>query len=157
MKIYTSILGDIKDDKYQDHIHRCEHDQTLDLIEIKNTDVARRKFKAVSVKGYNVGIALPRNEKLCDGAILEYGNRYSLVLRTQPEDWIQIQPKNKGVALRLGYFAGNLHWTVKFEKDILWVAQTQELQTYISRINQAFSADEAQILNTVLKSRKSKL
>ena len=152
MRLYDQILNDFIGPNLKEDLHAFEHKREIDTIILNSEDLSRRRFKCETEQGYQIGISLPRTEKLYDGAVLEFSENYCLIVRVEPEKWLIIRPNNEKIALRLGYFAGNLHWTVKFDGELLLVALKQDKDTYLSRLKEGFKADEIQ----VIKAEKSK-
>ncbi len=69
-----------------------------------------------------MAIALPRDQKLFDGAVLLLDADRALVVRVDRQHWLQLQPRSLADAIELGYHAGNLHWRVRFADEALLVA-----------------------------------
>ena len=146
MKLYDRILNDLIKPNLKEHLHAFEHKREVDAIILNSEDLSRRRFKCETKQGHQVGISLPRSEKLYDGAVLEFSENYCLIVRVEPEKWLIIRPDNEKIALKLGYFAGNLHWTVKFDEGHLMVAWKQDKNTYLSRIKESFKPGEVHLI-----------
>ena len=145
MKVYTKLLDPTKDNIEQ-LIHKLEHEEALDTIRLNADDLSRRRFTSETTFGKTVGISLPRTLKLYDGALLEISERYCLMVNVETENWLRLEVQSADVALRLGYFAGNLHWAVKFDQNSLNVAISGDVDAYLDRINNIFKGCEVKIL-----------
>ena len=145
MKVYTKLLDPTKDNIEQ-VIHKLEHEEALDTIRLNADDLSRRRFTSETTFGKTVGISLPRSLKLYDGALLEISERYCLMVKVEPETWLRLEVQSADVALRLGYFAGNLHWAVKFDQNSLSVAISGDVNSYLDRIKNVFKGCEVKIL-----------
>ena len=145
MKVYTKLLDPTKDNTEQ-LIHKLEHEEALDTIRLNADDLSRRRFTSETTFGKTVGISLPRSLKLYDGALLEISERYCLMVKVEPENWLRLEVQSADVALRLGYFAGNLHWAVKFDQNSISVAISGDVDSYLDRINNVFKGCEVKIL-----------
>lgn len=145
MKVYTKLLDPTKDNIEQ-LIHKLEHEEALDTIRLNADDLSRRRFTSETTFGKTVGISLPRSSKLYDGALLEISERYCLMVKVEPENWLSLEVESADVALRLGYFAGNLHWAVKFDQNSLNVAISGDVDSYLDRIHNVFKGCEVKIL-----------
>ena len=145
MKVYTKLLDPTKDNIAQ-LIHKLEHEEALDTIRLNADDLSRRRFTSETTFGKTVGISLPRSSKLYDGALLEISERYCLMVKVEPETWLRLEVQSADVALRLGYFAGNLHWAVKFDQNSLSVAISGDVNSYLDRIKNVFKGCEVKIL-----------
>ena len=145
MKVYTKLLDPTKD-SIEQLIHKLEHEEAVDMIRLNADDLSRRRFTSETTFGKTVGISLPRSLKLYDGALLEISERYCLMVKVEPETWLRLEVQSADVALRLGYFAGNLHWAVKFDQNSLSVAISGDVNSYLDRIKNVFKGCEVKIL-----------
>ena len=145
MKVYTQLLDPTNENREQ-LIHKLEHEEAVDTIRLNVDDLSRRRFTSETTFGKTVGISLPRSLKLFDGAVLEISEGYCLVVKVEPENWLRLEVQSADVALRLGYFAGNLHWAVKFDQNSLSVAISGNVNSYLDRINNVFTDYEVKIL-----------
>lgn len=131
---YTNIIGSSAQEAYSDKLHDLDHADKLDFISLSSDNIQRKRLKVVSYKGKECGIALPREQKLYDGAILSLAADYALVVRCADAKWLRCTPIDNAAALELGYFAGNMHWSVRFDKNILEIALKGKLQDYQGKI-----------------------
>ncbi|MEM7668523.1 MAG: urease accessory protein UreE [Pseudomonadota bacterium] len=122
MEIFTDILGASDDPALAGSLHRLEHAEAVDELRVPRADLARRRLRAVTAKGADIAIALPREAQLFDGAVLRCDPNGALIVRVEAEHWLRVRPASAETALRLGYHAGNLHWRVRFDEADLMVA-----------------------------------
>ncbi|MEL6997521.1 MAG: urease accessory protein UreE [Pseudomonadota bacterium] len=122
MEMFTGILGTMDDPALAGPLHRLEHADAVDELLIPRADLARRRLRAVTAKGADIAIALPREVQLFDGAVLRCDADHALIVRVEAEHWLRVRPAGAEAALRLGYHAGNLHWRVRFDGTDLIVA-----------------------------------
>ena len=134
MHLVTDIVGNIADPDLHDEIHRLEHLGVVETVTVPVADLARRRLKARTDKGTDVAIALPRSQRLEDGAVLSATETCAIVVRVEAENWMRLRSANADAALRIGYFAGNLHWRVKFDGRDLLVALDQDESLYRERL-----------------------
>src|SRR5437763_1106124 len=106
------VLGSRLEAAYSEEIHRLEHRGAVDFVNIPIADLARRRLLAMTRAGEELAIALPRNERLFDGAILLIDTERAIVVRAGTERWMRLDPRSISDAIELGYHAGNLHWRV---------------------------------------------
>ena len=90
--------------------------------------------------GEELAIALPRDQKLFDGAVLLIDGERAIVVRAATERWLRLEPRSIGDAIELGYHAGNLHWRVRFEGEILFVALEGRPEDYVARLQELISS-----------------
>lgn len=132
MQVFSDILGSVSD--FHDRLHGLEHDHAVDVLRMARADLSRRRLRAVTEGGREVAVALPRDQKLFDGAVLALSEDSALVVRVEAETWLRLVPADQAVALRLGYFCGNLHWRVRFEGHVLLIAVETDEQVYFDRL-----------------------
>ncbi len=58
----------------------------------------------------------------------------AVVVRLAAERWLALAPRDSAAALELGYFAGNLHWRVRFAGERLLVALEGPEDDYLVRL-----------------------
>ncbi len=104
-----------------------------------NPAVARERIyeavRAVTDAGAECTIALPRDEHLAAGAVLLLESDRAIVVRMNEERWLTLFPGDRASALELGYFAGNLHWRVKFDHDRIRIALDGPEDYYVGRLS----------------------
>lgn len=134
MEIFTDILGESDDPALAGPLHRLEHAEAVDELLIPRADLARRRLRAMTAKGADIAIALPREVQLFDGAVLHCDDDNALIVRVEAEHWLRVRPSSAKSALRLGYHAGNLHWRVRFDGTDLMVALEGPADRYRDRL-----------------------
>lgn len=135
MEIYTTILGKADAPEHHDALHHLAHRHAVDVVRLSRADLARRRLRTRTEAGTEVAIALPRDQKLFEGAVLALEKDSALVVRVETEHWLRIKPRDAAAALRLGYFCGNLHWRVRFDQDDVLVAVETEARVYLERLD----------------------
>jgi urease accessory protein len=133
------VLGSRLDSAFSEEIHRLEHRGEVDVVNIPVADLARRRLLATTRGGEELAIALPRHQKLFDGAVLLIDGARAIVVRAATERWMRLEPRSISDAIELGYHAGNLHWRVRFEGDVLFVALEGRPEDYAARLEQMIS------------------
>src|SRR5258707_10630469 len=116
------VLGSRLESEYSEEIHRLEHRGAVDLVNIPVADLDRRRLLATTRAGEELAIALPRHQKLFDGAVLLIDDEHAIVVRAATERWMRLEPRSISDAIELGYHAGNLHWRGGFPGGGLFVA-----------------------------------
>lgn len=130
------VLGSRIDPNFSEDLHRLEHSGGVDIVSIPVADLARRRLLATTRGGQELAIALPRNEKLFDGAVLFIDDARAIVVHAGTERWLRLVPRSIADAIELGYQAGNLHWRVRFEGEALFVALEGRAEDYIARLDE---------------------
>jgi urease accessory protein len=128
------VLGSRLDPAFAERIHELEHRGAVDLLTMPAADVSRHRLRATTEGGTEVAIALPRDQRLFDGAVLVLENDRAVVVRVAEERWLRLQPYAIADALELGHLAGNLHWRVRFTGETMLVAMEAPLDDYLARL-----------------------
>lgn len=128
------IVGALDEPWLHDVVHRLEHRGEVETLVISRADMARRRLRAVTDRGTEIAIALPRDTALVDRAVLLLDPDRAIILRVEAEHWLRLRPHDAAEALSLGYLAGNLHWRARFDGIDLLVAVERPVETYLDRV-----------------------
>lgn len=134
MLLVDRVLGSRLDPSMADRLHDLDHSGRVHSLTLPAAELARRRFRATSSSGEDVAIALPRDQKLYDGAVLVLEPDRALVVRVDCQQWLSLQPRSIADAVELGYKAGNMHWRVRFKGEALLVALEAPVSDYIDRL-----------------------
>jgi urease accessory protein len=134
------VLGSRLETAFSEAIHRLDHRGAVDVVNIPVADLDRRRLLATTRAGEELAIALPRHQKLFDGAVLLIDDARAIVVRAATERWMRLEPRSIGDAIELGYHAGNLHWRVRFEGEALFVALEGRPEDYTARLGEMIAA-----------------
>ena len=142
MNIISEIIGQADQPDLCDQLRKLDHAHAVDHLRLPRTELARRRFRGITDAGREIAIALPRDMQLFDGAVLAIDATAALVVRVEAQDWLRFVPRDPPAALKLGYFAGNLHWRVRFEGEVLLIAVDTEERIYLDRLKPMLQAGE---------------
>ena len=134
------ILGSRLESGFADRIHQLEHRGAVDIVEIPVADLARRRLLITTAGGKELAIALPRDQKLYDGAVLLLDEDHAIVVRASTQRWLRLEPRSIHDAIELGYHAGNLHWRVRFDGEVLLIALEGRPEDYTARLDSLISS-----------------
>jgi len=148
-RVFTKILGAASSPELHDALHRLEHAHAVDHVRLPRNDLARRRLRTNTEMGREIAIALPRDQQLFDGAVLECDETAALVVRVETEQWLSLTARDHAAALALGYFCGNLHWRVRFEGERVLVAVEVEERFYHDRLAPMIAAGEVRIVGAL--------
>jgi urease accessory protein len=140
MITYTSIVGSASDPRVADLLHALEHRGRVDTVTLAADDIRRHRLRTRTERGVECGIALDRQTHLFDGALLHLDADAALVVRTEHTRWLRLHARDVASALELGYFAGNMHWAVRFAASVLEIAVKGPLEDYRARLAPMFEA-----------------
>jgi urease accessory protein len=129
------ILGDARDHAMEHRLHHLEHDGAVEFITLNRADTQRHRLRAMTDRGTECAVVVPRDQHLFDGAVMLLEANRAVVVRVEASQWLRFKPRDMHSALELGCFAGNLHWRVKFENGALLVAVENELDYYLQRLH----------------------
>jgi urease accessory protein len=142
MQHIHTIIGSSSDEEYHNLMHEMEASGAVDFLELSNIDLSRRRFRHKTRKGVELAISLDRDTKLFDGAILEFCKKSAIIVKVKPEKWLKVKCKNASLNLKLGYFAGNLHWAVRFADESIFIEVQGDFSDYINRLESAFDMSD---------------
>ena len=130
-----SILGTATDAAIAEQLHHLEHRGKVEYIMLAGEDTARRRLHVTTDRGTECAIVLPRTDRLSNGAVLLLESDRAIVVRLKETEWLALLPRDAASALELGYFAGNMHWPVRFDGAALKVALHGPVQSYLERLD----------------------
>lgn len=136
----TAIVGFAEDEHIAGRLHDLEHQGQVDEIVLAREDLARRRIRTRTANGMECTISLPRHQRLTDGAVLLLEEARAIVVRALPERWMIFEPSDVAAALELGYFAGNMHWRVRFEGSRLAIGVEEDQSFYLERLGPLLAA-----------------
>jgi urease accessory protein len=134
------VLGSRLDAMLAEKLHQLEHRGAVDIVNVPIADLARRRLLITTRAGEELAIALPRHERLFDGAVLLLDDDRAIVVRAATERWLRLEPRSISDAIELGYHVGNLHWRVRFVGEVLLVALEGRPEDYTARLEKLISA-----------------
>jgi|SRR5215204_2263890 len=144
------IVGGRLDDGIADRLHDLEHHGVVEEVVLDVADLSRRRLRATTSRGSEIAIALTRDQRLYDGAVLLLDPQRAILVRVAAERWIRFRCKSISDAIELGYHAGNLHWRVRFEGEALLVALEAPAEDYIARLGALIS--DGRVMASILDS-----
>ena len=131
-----AILACASAPSVHERLHELEGVGGVEYVSLSPRDMARRRLRVTTDKGTCCAIALPRGERLHDGAVLALGESRAIVVRVAGESWLRLRPACAADAMCLGYHAGNLHWRVRFDGEELLVAMDGPEADYLARLDE---------------------
>jgi len=143
----NQILGNSSEEAMAEQIHRLSHDGGLEEIRLSAADTARKRLRVTTDKGTDCAIALAREARLENGSVLLLEDARAIIVRMLETKWLRIAPADDAAALELGYFAGNLHWRVRFDGAVLEVALEGPEENYLARLANHFESGRARRLD----------
>jgi len=133
LKLET-IVGSRLDPEIAARLHELDHRGAVEVLLLETKDATRKRLRVATGHGTDCAIALPREETLFDGAVLLLDEQRAIVVRFNQQRWLRLVPQTAAAALELGYHAGNLHWRIRFDHNVLLVAIEGPIEQYKDRI-----------------------
>jgi urease accessory protein len=136
----SSIVGYANERDIARRLHHAEHEGKLEYVTLNQQDTQRHRLRITTDRGTDVAIALPRHERLANGVVLYLDEERAIVVRMQEPVWLFLRARDAAAALELGYFAGNMHWKVRFDGEVLQIAAEGPEQGYLDRMAHLIAA-----------------
>ena len=143
----TQIIGGEHDPALAGRLHEVSHHGRIEEITLGRDDLARRRIRIHTDAGTDCAIAIARSDKLFDGAVLLLEEARAIVVRMEPERWLSIEAESEAAGLQLGYFAGNMHWRVRFDGTILRIALEGDRKNYLDRLEPVLKLGKLRVLD----------
>jgi urease accessory protein len=130
------VLGSRLEPAFSERLLRLEHHNAVDVVQLSDSELEQQRFLATTRHGQELAIALPRYQRLFDGAVLLLDDTHAIVVRAANRRWLRLEPRSLSDAIELGYQVGNLHWRVRFEGEALLVAIEGRPENYAVRLGE---------------------
>ena len=144
---FQRILGAATDPAIAARLHRLGHDGKVEYLTLSSEDTQRHRMRASTDAGTECAVVLERSQQLFNGAVLMLNDERAVVVRMRETQWLTLTPRDIAAALELGYFAGNMHWAVRFEGAWLRIALQGPLAPYLERLQPFMQDGRARQIN----------
>ncbi len=129
-----NIVGAATDAHIADRLHDLGHADRVEYLTLSQEDTHRHRLRATTDAGTECAVVLGRSEHLYNGAVLMLTDDKAVVVKMRDTEWLTLAPRDAAAALELGYFAGNMHWAVRFEGAWLRIALQGPVERYLERL-----------------------
>ncbi|MEM9252552.1 MAG: urease accessory protein UreE [Planctomycetota bacterium] len=130
----SRILGHASDPTLAARLTEAVAAGVAETVSLDSQDTPRRRMRVSTDRGTECLIALPRDQRLSDGAILVDEPGRVVVVRLERQRWLTLEPTSMPAALQVGYFCGNMHWRVRFHAGLISVAMQSDRSDYVARV-----------------------
>jgi urease accessory protein len=134
MLILDRIVGQASDPALADRLHDLSHHGQVETLSLSASDIQRHRLRLASDRGTDCAIRLERHQQLRNGSVLMLDGQRAIVVQMQDQQFLELQPRDVAAALELGYFAGNMHWKVRFAGYILQIPLNGPEADYLERL-----------------------
>ncbi len=134
----TDVLGHSHDSKLSSRLHELSHQNKVEYIVLDHPNLQRRRFRVKTDRGTDCAISISRETRLTNGAVLLLESDRAIVVKMSKDRWLSLKPNDIPSAIELGYFAGNMHWRVKFKDECLHIALESPEDIYLDRLKDFF-------------------
>jgi urease accessory protein len=142
MQKLESIIGRTSDPIIAEQLHTLEHAGLVEYVALRPEDMQRHRLRVMGDQGTEYAIAIPRTQLLTDGVVLMLEPQKAVVVHAEEQHWLRVRARTLPVALELGYLAGNMHWKVRFERDILEIALQGLEDDYLVRLGDLMASGQ---------------
>lgn len=141
----TSIVGRASDPAIAERLHHVEHHGGVESVRLSRQDMARRRQHLHTDKGTEVALLLDRDAVLENGSVLLLEHHRAVLVVLDEPQWLVIRAADAASALELGYFAGNMHWKVRFDGARLCIALEGPRESYLLRLDHLLQQHAVQV------------
>ncbi|WVM91486.1 urease accessory protein UreE [Halopseudomonas pachastrellae] len=134
MLILDQILGRASDPRIADRLHDLSHAGRVETLTLSGADIQRHRLRLHSDQGTDCAIRLERHQHLSNGAVLMLDAERAIVVQMEEQRYLELQARDAAAALELGYFAGNMHWKVRFAGERLQLLLAGPEADYLERL-----------------------
>ena len=138
MLVLNRIIGRATDPEIAERLHRVEHAGRVERIRLESEDLRRHRLRTTTDAGTPCAIALPRESHLEDGSVLLLEEDRAILVAALQERVLRLVARDVAAALELGYFAGNMHWPVRFAGPELNIILSGPEESYLERLQHLF-------------------
>ena len=131
---FEKIIGSASAPRLRTLLHRLEHAGRVEFLVLGPDDMLRHRLRVTTDQGSECAIALAREDKLYDGAVLLLEDERAVMVRAAETRWLAIEPADISAAIELGYCSGNMHWRVAFAGSALRIALNGPKEDYLARL-----------------------
>lgn len=141
------IIGLASDPRIAEALHDLEHRNAVEYLTLSAADTQRHRLRALSDRGTECAIAIPRTQHLANGAVLLLDHDRAIVVRMREVEWLELETDSVDSALELGYFAGNMHWKVEFAGARLRIALQGPRASYLERMSHLLQSGHVRVID----------
>lgn len=135
MKTFRAVLGHRFDENLQKSLLQHEDAGRVIRLQVPEKELGRRRFKAADQHGVEYGVALSREVRLENGAVLELTPERAVVVEAWESEQLELRAVDAEGGVQLGWHAGHLHWRIRTSGDRMTVLLDAPREEYLKRIS----------------------
>ncbi|MFT3801447.1 MAG: urease accessory protein UreE [Burkholderiaceae bacterium] len=130
----NAVIGYAHEPAFAERLHALAHRGGIETVTLSDQDMARRRLHLRTDRGTEIALLLDRDAELRNGAILALSATAAIVVALDDPRWLVLAVDDAADALALGYFAGNMHWKVRFDGTRLAIRIEGERADLLKRL-----------------------
>lgn len=132
--VIDEIVGHELEDGIARKLHDLRHRHGVEYVNLDAVDLDRSRLRVTSDAGRDYAVALDRDKRLVDGAVLLLDDTRAVVVRAgAPKTWT-LSAGDVPSAMQLGFLAGHLHWKATMSGSAMTVVLEGPESDYRARI-----------------------
>ncbi|MCZ6720494.1 MAG: urease accessory protein UreE [Alphaproteobacteria bacterium] len=143
----NQVLGNRSEPEMAERLHAFEHEGRIEYLALRPEDTRRKRLRLTTDRGTDCAIALGRAQGLSDGDVLWLDDERAVLVSLSETRWLRLRARDAPSALELGYFAGNLHWRVRFDGEVIAIALDGAEADYRARLAPFLESGRAREVN----------
>ncbi len=136
----NAIVGYADDPVFAGRLQALSARHAVETVTLSGQDMSRRRLHLRTDRGTEIALMLDRDAELRNGAILMLSATSAIIVALDAPRWLVLAVDDPADALELGYFAGNMHWKVRFDGTRLAIRLEGERADYLKRLEHLSSA-----------------
>lgn len=137
--IFENIIGNISDINNLDDFH-------LEIIYLDSDDLVKKILRVISDHDNEYGISLKnREEQLVDGAVLFNEGNKLIIVKTNSEDVIVVEPKDINEMGEVAHLLGNTHIPVQVKGGKIILQYDHVIEGMIKDKNIKYSVESMKL------------
>lgn len=132
--VIDEIVGHELESAVAERLHELRHSHAVEYVNLDVTDLERSRLRVRSDAGHDYAVALGRDKRLVDGAVLVLDEFRAVVVRAGSPRTLTLRATDAASALQLGFLAGHLHWKAAMNGSTMTVVLEGPEPDYRARI-----------------------
>lgn len=134
INVIDEIIGHELELAISERLHELRHRHGVEYVNLDAADLDRSRLRVTSDAGHDYAVALDRNKRLVDGAVLVLNESRAVVVRAGAPRTLSLLATDISSAMQLGFLAGHLHWKATMSGSAMTVVLEGPEADYRARI-----------------------